>query len=657
MLMRIGVAGFAAGNTMLMAFALYSGLFSGIEPEFARLFRWGSLVAILPAMLWSAAPFFRSALGAVRAHRAHMDIPVALGLGAGFLWSAFGTLRGDGDVYFDSLSSLVFLLLVGRWIQRRAQRRARDAGELLESLAPSRARVVENGAAREVPVQSVALGVEVEVLAGDPIPIDGVVKSGRSSVDLSLLTGESVPVEVAAGEAVFAGTLNVGARLTITTQATGQGTRLGRLVARMEEAAARRAPIVRLADRVAASFVVCVVLAATSCFVVWLRIDPRRALDHAVALLVVSCPCALGLATPLAVSAALGQAARRGILIKGGDALEALARTRHVVFDKTGTLTEGRLDLSRYDGDPELLGLLAVAESTSSHPIARALSRSGLGREMTERGWKLDAVQHEIGAGIRATFRTSDETPVRAIVAGSPKFVARAVGSFPGFVRQAIDDDANGGNTPVVVSDGRAWGVAGLADPLRSDARRSLERVKALDIRVSVLSGDHPLAVRAVCDRLGKLVDEACGATGPERKQERIEALARSGSVVMVGDGVNDAAALAAATVGIAVHGGAEASLAAADAFATRAGVAPVAELLEGSRRALGVIRRGIAFSLAYNLVGVSLAALGWLGPLEAAILMPLSSLTVILHGYRSRSFGSPRAEMTASTPTEELVQ
>jgi Cu2+-exporting ATPase len=386
-----------------------------------------------------------------------------------------------------------------------------------------------------------------------------------------------------------------------------------------------------------------------------LRLDPAHALDHAVALLVVSCPCALGLATPLAVSAAIGQAARRGILIKGGDALEALAAARHVVFDKTGTLTEGRLDLAAYDGDAELFALLVRAEATSSHPIARALVRTASSIASGD-DWSLDSVHHELGAGLRARFTHARRSDVRELTAGSPTFVHDAVGPLPDAVRAAIAAHASAGNTPIVVADGQNWGVAGLADRLRADVRSSLERVKALGVQVSVLSGDHPAAVQAVCAKLDGLVDHARGATGPEQKQELIEALARTGSVIMVGDGVNDAAALASATVGIAVHGGAEASLAAADAFATQAGVAPVAELLESSRRALWVIRRGVAFSLAYNVVGVSLAAIGWLGPLQAAILMPLSSLTVILHGYRSRSFGGSRTGTTVPRLTEEAA-
>ena len=630
-LVRIAVAGAAAGNAMLMAFALYGGLFSGMDPEHAALLRWGSLAVTTPAVLWAGGGFFRGAWAALRTRTPHVDLPLAIGIGAGFSHGAIATLTGRGEIYFDSLTMLIFLLLVGRFVERRQTRAAHDAAAFLHSLAPRGARRVKGDGIEDVSVDALAIGDVVEIRAGEQIPVDGTVSSGSSTLDASLLTGESRPEEVGPGAAVHAGCVNLTSVLRVRVEATGAETRVGRLLENMERAARRRGPIVRLADRVAGRFVIGVLLAAAFTFGLWLLLDPARAIEHTVALLVVSCPCALGMATPLAVSAALGRAARRGILVKGGDSLEALARPALIVFDKTGTLTEGRLALENWHGDRSLQPLVAAAEKSSAHPIATALVRA------IESDPELAAseVQQTLGGGIEARVAG------RALAIGSPSFVRARVGALPEWAEVAVSMEAEAGRTPVVVvADGLVRALAALGDPLRADARASLDRLRAQGHRIAILSGDHPAAVAAVARELGVL-QEVRGGVSPEAKLEFIERAAQRGPVVMVGDGVNDAAALSAATVGIAVHGGAEASLDAARAFTTRSGIAPVVELTAGARRTLRVIRRGIAFSLLYNAVGMGLAIAGVLSPLLAAILMPLSSLTVISNAYRSRTFQS----------------
>src|SRR6266542_785820 len=317
MLARIGVAGAAAGNVMAIAFALYGGMLDGMEPEFAALFRWASFLVALPAMVWGGGVFFKGAWTGLRAGALVMDLPISLGLLAGFLHGAVNTARGGGEVYFDSVTALIFLLLVGRYLQRRQQRAAADAAELIASLAPSRARLIEGGQAREVPLEALVPGVLVEVRAGDLVPADGVIVSGRSILDVSLLSGESRPATVRPGERIHAGTLNLASRLEMRVEGAGEDTRVGRLMKLVEEHARRRAPIVQLADRISGHFVAVVLVLAAATLGLWLWLDPARAVDHAVAVLIVTCPCALGLATPLAMSAALGQAARRGLLIKG----------------------------------------------------------------------------------------------------------------------------------------------------------------------------------------------------------------------------------------------------------------------------------------------------------------------------------------------------
>jgi Cu2+-exporting ATPase len=628
---RLGVAGALAGNVMLMALALYSG--AAGDPTYAALFRWGSLVLTLPAVFFCGSVFLKGGYAALRTRTPHMDLPISIGILAGFARSAFNTLFARGEVYFDSIAVLIFLLLVGRWLQQRHHQRARGTLELIQALAPATARLVEGHERREIPAEAVELGALIEVRAGERVPSDGVVLEGMSSVESSWLTGESLPEDVKPGSRVYAGTQNCAGTLLVRSEVAGHGTRLARLLESVERAQARRAPIVRLADRVAGYFVLAALGLAALTFVLWSFIDPSRALDHAVALLVVTCPCALGMATPLAVSAALKRAARAGIFFKGGEFLEALAVPGIIAFDKTGTLTEGRLALASFVGDRSVGRLASAAESCSAHPIARAWVAAFRGDAPAS----AEAVHEQPGGGVRAQVEGHD------VCVGSGAFVSAhaARSAFDGQAELARQGGL--GRPAVAVSvDGELCAVAGFSDPLRSDARSSLEALRAAGYAVAVLSGDQPRVVAAVTAELGN-VFEARGGMSPEGKLAWVERARERGPVVMVGDGVNDAAAMSAATVSIAVHGGAEASLAAADVFTTEAGVAKVLEAVTGARRTLAVIRRGMLFSLAYNLVGVALCMAGRISPLAAALLMPLSSLTVVSSALRAKTFAVPR--------------
>ena len=679
MLARIGLAGAVAGNVMAIAFALYAGMFDGMEPEFAAFFRWASLGLALPSVIWGGGVFFKGAWAGLRARTLDMDLPISLGLLAGFVHGTVNTLRGAGDVYFDSVTTLVFLLLVGRYLQRRQQRVAADATLLAASLHPSSARLIGAGGVREVPLEALVPGALVEVRAGDVVPADGVIASGRSALDASLLSGEPAPVAAGPGDRVHAGTVNVASRIEVRVERTGQDTRAGRLMQLVEEHARRRPRVAQLADRISPYFVAAVLALAALTVLLWWRADPGRALDHAAALLIVTCPCALGLATPLAVSAAIGQAGKSGFLIKGGDVLEKLTRPGRMWLDKTGTLTEGRVTLVRWCGDRSVEPLVAAAESHSAHPLARAFT-TALGAPDPS---PVRIIETH-GGGIEA------DVGFRRVVVGSPDFVASRVapadagarggngegfdsgagvtrgGEAPAVATGASREESEGlggaaspapsgspgalildvdrmlaeGLTPVVVGvDGRVVAAAGFGDALQADAAEACGRARALGWRLGILSGDHPRVVASIGRRLG-LDPAAChGGVAPEDKLRVVERDAAAGPVVMVGDGVNDAAALAAATVGVAVHGGAEAALAAADVFVTRPGVGRVVELCLGARRALRVVRRNLAFSLAYNAIGVALAMSGLLDPLVAAILMPMSSLTVIVSSYRARTF------------------
>ncbi len=635
LLIRLAVAGVTAGNVMLIAFALYGGMFHGMSPHYESFFRWISMLIALPCVIWGGGVFLGGAWSALRARVLHMDLPISIGILTGFGWGVVNTVRGGGEIYFDSVTVLIFLLLVGRLVQRRQQRRAADAAELLYSLSPSRARLLEEGRVREVPVEALFPGAVVEVRAGDTVPADGFVKTGASSLDLSLLTGESRPVAVEPDGRIHAGVVNLTSRLEVEVDATGEETRVGRLMKLVETCASRRPGIVRLADRISGWFVAVVLGLAAATAVVWLRLDPSRAVDHAVALLVVTCPCALGLATPLAVSAAIGQAARVGILIKGGDVFERLSRAGRVWLDKTGTLTEGRSTLVEWRGDPSVKRLVAALEAHVSHPLARGFLEAFGETESVDVGdIAVEAVCQAQGCGV------SGRVAGHRLVIGSPAYLADEVGPLEDGNRGRVAALTAEGLTPVVIAvDGRIAAVAGFGDPVRQDAASALARIRKRGWRVGILSGDHPEVAGAVGRRLAIDASDILGSVLPEQKLAQVERSREEGPVVMVGDGVNDAAALSSATVGIGVHGGAEAALAAADAFLTRPGLTAVADLFEGAGRTIRVIRRNLAFSLVYNLIGATLAATGIINPLIAAVLMPLSSITVITSSYRARMF------------------
>ena len=629
MLARIGIAGAVAVNVMLAALALYSGELGGMEGPYERFFRWVSLVLTTPALFGPGRVFFTGAWAALRTRTLHMDLPIAIALAAGWVRGTMNTITDSGPIYFDGLATLIFALLAGRFLQQRGQRAAADAAELLYSLSPTTARVVDDGQTREVPSQALLPGMMLDVRAGETFAADGVVTSGRSTIDSALLTGESRPVSASEGDRVFAGTMNVSSALRVRVDAAGEESRLSKILRQVEESARRRAPVVQLANRLAGWFVAIVLAMAVATFTFWYPRDSTAAIDNAIALLIVTCPCALALATPLAVSMAIGRAARLGILIKGGDALERLASPWKIFLDKTGTITESRVALVSWSGAESAKPLARALEQGSSHPIADGFRRGLAG---------VDAVPateatHILGGGIEGTVSG------RRVVVGSPAFVrARAR------QRDAFEPPAPH-LTPVFVAvDGVIVAAAGFGDPIRTDARQSIDTLRARGWQVGILSGDDPQVVATVADSLGLAPDACLGGASPEDKLAAVEAARPGGTVVMVGDGVNDAAAIAAASVGVGVHGGAEACLATADVYLSRPGLAPLVSLTEGATRTMSVIRRNIAFSIGYNIIGATLAVTGTINPLIAAVLMPVSSLTVVLASWWSTTFTEERA-------------
>lgn len=650
MLIRVAVAGACAGNIMLLFFALYAGMFEGIDHGHEQMFRWISMILNTICLAWPGWVFGRSALAAIRTRTIHLDVPIALGLYLGGAWGAWKTIAGHGDIYFDSISALIFFLLVGRYVQQRQTRYAADAVELLFSIAPTLARRVEpDGSVADIPTEALRIGDVVEIRPGDSAPADGIVITGESRIDLSMLTGESRPVRVGPSESVAAGTVNLAAPLRVRVQATGESTRLGKLMRIVEAASQRRAAIVRLADRWGKWLLWALLSLAAATLAVWWHLGPAIALDRAAALLIATCPCGLGLATPMAMTIALGRAARLGMLIKGGDALQSLASPGHtgtIVFDKTGTVTLGRLGLVRWWGDRSITPFLVALESQSSHPAAVALARD-LSTPSPNTIAATSVIQHA-GAGIEGSIEG------RRVLAGTLALLtSKNISLTPEqhtWAAQAIAD----GLSPIYIAiDDRCIAVAGMGDPIRPDAGASIARLRARGWHVTMLSGDHPDLVASVGRAIGLPEEDCRGGALPEEKLDRIRELASAGRgpVVMIGDGVNDAGALAAATVGIAVRGGAEASLAAADVSLSREGLALVVELIDGARATMRTIHWTIATSLAYNALAATLAVAGLISPLLAAFIMPASSLTVVTICLAGPAFRSARPA-GRSTPT-----
>lgn len=626
-LWRMGAMLAVAGNVMLLSFALYAGEVSGMEPRFARLFEWLALVLAIPAVTWGAWPFYRGALAGLRLGSAHIDLPISLGIAASFAASVVNTARGEGAVYFDTVTALVALLLVGRYVQHRGQRAAMNRGELLSALTPPVVRRWTGEGWARVEVGALAVGDRLRVEAGETLPADGVVRGGvmgdgavhdgAGFVDTRLLTGEARPVAVGPGDRVYAGTICAAGPIEVVAEAVGENSRLGALVGLLDRADAGRAPIARAADRLSAGFVVAVIALAAIGGAVWSVVDPGRAFEVVIALLVVSCPCALGMATPIALAVARRRAADAGILLRSTEALERLARVERVWFDKTGTLTEGRMTVAEADVPARWIAAIGAIERRAQHPVGRAIvawAEAQVGAAEVD-AVVVDSLAIHAGCGISAVV-SGQHVGLRAPAALTPALAAAVAR----------------GETPVtLVVDGLVAGHLTLADAPRADAAATVARLTALGIQVGLLSGDHPRLAEALGERLG--IRDARGGVSPEQK-----ALVVAGAA-MVGDGFNDAPALRAAEVGIAVHGGAEVAMEVADVYLSRPGAAAVADAIEGARRALATVRRGLWVSLGYNVVFATLALAGQVSPLVAAVLMPVSSLTVIGHAVAAPSF------------------
>jgi P-type Cu2+ transporter len=617
LLRALAVAGFAAANVMLLSIAVWSGLAGDMGAATRDLLHWVSALIALPAVAYAGQPFFRSAWRALKRGRTTMDVPISIGVGLATAMSLYETMTGGSHAYFEAAVMLLFFLLVGRYLDLRARGRARSAAQLLLGLMAQPATVIgRDGAARRVAAAALAVGDTLLVAAGERLVADGLVADGRSAVDRSLVDGESLPRDVAPGAAVLAGMLNLTAPLRISVTAIGERMFIAEIVRLMEAAEHGRARLVVLADRVARLYAPVVHLLALATFVGWAFYGPwQPALLTAVAVLIITCPCALGLAVPAVQVIACGRLMRRGILLKSATALERLAAVDTVVFDKTGTLTLGCLELRR-EGAPDAPALRAAASlaAASRHPLSQALCRA-CPEAPAARG-----VREEAGAGL------SVATPAGEVRLGSRAFCRIDAGADDGLPELWL---ARPGLPPARFV---------FADAPRRDAAAVVHQLRRRGLRVVLLSGDRPRIVAATAADLG--IAEWQAGIGPEGKCAALAALAAARrKTLMVGDGLNDAPALATAHVSMSPATAADVSQTAADIVFQGVALGAVVEALDAARRAGRLVRQNIAFAIAYNACAVPLAMLGWVTPLLAAAAMSSSSLIVVGNALRlSRS-------------------
>ncbi|RMG36601.1 MAG: heavy metal translocating P-type ATPase [Gammaproteobacteria bacterium] len=621
-LRRLFVAGLGGMQVMMLAVAMYAGDAYGMDALIEQFMRWVSLVLTLPVVLYSASGFFTTAWRDLRRRQLSMEVPVSLAIGAAFAASLWHTVLGQGEIYYDSVCMFTFFLLASRYLEMTARHRAGQAAEALVKLLPATATRLVDGRTEAVPVSSLTPGDIVIVRPGETIPADGRVVSGESSVDESLLTGESLPRHRALGDEVVGGSLNVESPLEVEVRSVGEDTMISGVVRLLDRAQAEKPRIARLADRVAGYFVAAQLSVAVLVAIGWYLAAPERAFEITLAVLVVTCPCALSLATPAAVTAAIGALTRLGLLVTRGHVLETLAVADQVVFDKTGTLTRGLLSLTEVRplgalDRQEVLDIAASLARDSEHPVARVLAmHSGAPRPV-------EAIRSRPGQGLEGRIDG------RLYRLGHAGFVAELVGSDP------PPEPGQAHGTPVYLGSEGGWLARfELRDRLRDDAAEAIRALREQGLEPHIFSGDAPAAVAAVARTLG--IGDWAARMRPEDKLARVRELQAQGhKVVMVGDGVNDAPVLAGADVSIAMGQGAQLAHASADMVALSERLQVLPEGVRKAHATRAIIRQNLAWAVVYNLLAVPLAAAGWVAPWMAAIGMSFSSLVVVVNALR----------------------
>ncbi|HEX8393990.1 MAG TPA: heavy metal translocating P-type ATPase [Longimicrobium sp.] len=631
-----------------------------------RRVEWVQLLLTTPVVLYAGGQFYRGAWAALRHRAADMNTLIATGTGTAYLYSLAATVRpawfaGDAHagmggmqgppVYFEAAAVIIALILLGRMLEARAKGRTGDAIRRLMGLQPRTARVLRGDVEADIPIADVVVGDVIVVRPGEKIAVDGRVAAGASAVDESMLTGESLPVEKAPGDEVFGGTLNRTGSFRFTATRVGRDTALQRIVRMVQDAQGSRAPIARMADVISGVFTPVVISIAIATFVAWFILAPTEtrftdALVAFVSVLIIACPCALGLATPTAIMVGTGKGAEHGVLIKGGESLETAHRLDTIILDKTGTITEGRpalTDVVAVEGfaEDELLGWIASAERGSEHPLGEAIVRGA-----RDRGLALadaDSFGAMAGHGIQATVAG------RALLLGNARLMAEH-GVDLGTLAARADDLAGQGRTPMFAAvDGRAAGLVAVADRVKPESREAVAALRGMGLRVVMITGDNRRTAEAVAREVG--VDDVLAEVLPDGKAAEVKRLQDAGRRVgMVGDGINDAPALAQADVGIAIGTGTDVAMEASDVTLMRGDLRGVASAIRLSRATIRTVKQNLFWAFIYNVIGIPIAAgllypvTGWLlSPVLASVAMSLSSVSVVGNSLRLRRWSPAR--------------
>lgn len=622
---RLGIAGIGMAQVMMYAIALYAGAFEGMAPEHRNFIRWVSLLIATPVVFYSARPFFISAYRNLKSRHLGMDVPVSVAIAAAYSASIWSTLTEGPDVYFDSVCMFTFFLLLGRFLEFRARHKMDQTSHTLNKLLPASVILLKDDQQQTASVRDLRAGDLILVKAGQAVPADGLIVTGQTSVNESQITGEFIPITKLPNDRVIAGSINVENPIQVEVTEVGTQTRLSGILRMLDQARASKPPIAVIADKVAQYFIAFVLLLAVSVAVSWWLIDPDRAFWITLSVLVVTCPCALSLATPTALTAATSHLLKRGFMITHNHTLEGLAQASHIIFDKTGTLTQGKLVLEHIEPVSQLpkqqcLEIASALEAHSEHPIAQAFTGDTL---------SASCVTVAPGCGIEGDIEG------RRYRIGTP-----------GYALALADREPQGLEQPQKIMSGQ-WILLGdsegplawfqLSDQLRPGARQAVEQLSAIGLSIELLSGDYSTNVTGIADRLG--IEKAFAGASPSDKMEHVRELQANGAkVIMVGDGINDIPVLGTADVSIAMTNASDLAKTTADAVLLSGQLPHLVQAIKCARASRLVIRQNISWALLYNLLALPLAALGHVPPYLAAVGMSASSLLVVLNALRLNS-------------------